>query len=122
MKDSRIGAYGVLALILVIGLKWLALAALIDAGALWMAVLVPAMLSRGAMAGMMAGPCPSRGRRTCPTCGTTVGMHGRCRVRSRRAGDGRDGGACAGVAVIAVIVVSVALARLARSKIGGQTG
>ena len=54
MKDSRIGAYGVLALILVTGLKWLALTALIEAGALWVAVLLPAALSRGAMAGVMA--------------------------------------------------------------------
>ena len=36
------------------GLKWLALTALIEAGALWVAVLLPAALSRGAMAGVMA--------------------------------------------------------------------
>jgi adenosylcobinamide-GDP ribazoletransferase len=122
MKDSRIGSYGVLALILVIGLKWLALAALIDAGALWMAVLVPAMLSRGAMAGMMAGLPFARdgglarhvGRPSGWTAGVAFGLAALATVAMA---------ALAGVvAVIAVIVVSGALARLARSKIGGQTG
>ena len=46
MKDSHIGTYGVLALILSVGLRWQALQALIGLGWLWPAVIVAAMLSR----------------------------------------------------------------------------
>ena len=53
MKDSQIGSYGVLALGLVTGLRWLAYATLLDTGA---AVVIAApVLSRGMMAPVMYG-------------------------------------------------------------------
>ncbi len=39
MKDSRIGAYGVLALVIVVALRWQALGGIIQSGALWGPVL-----------------------------------------------------------------------------------
>ncbi|EPX79880.1 adenosylcobinamide-GDP ribazoletransferase [Litoreibacter arenae] len=53
MKDSHIGAYGVIALISGFALRWSALSALIAAGWLWTPVLVAAILSRTAMAYVM---------------------------------------------------------------------
>lgn len=56
MRDSAIGAYGTLALILSIGLRWSALAALagVGAGALAVGLSLSAMVSRVAMAALMA--------------------------------------------------------------------
>jgi adenosylcobinamide-GDP ribazoletransferase len=122
MKDSRIGAYGVLALILVIGLKWLALATLIEHGALWAAVLVPAMLSRAAMTWVMAtlpfaredGLARHVGQPSKSTGGVAIIL---------AAGGAIALSGLAGVAVILTAgVVALALSRLARAKIGGQTG
>jgi adenosylcobinamide-GDP ribazoletransferase len=122
MKDSRIGAYGVIAMILVIGLKWLALSALLDAGALWIAVLLPAVLGRGAMAAAMAtlpfaredGFARHVGRPSSSTAGIAIVASALLSVAMA--------GSAGATAVVAVAVVSVALARLARDKIGGQTG
>ena len=54
MRDSRIGTYGVLALVFVTGLRWAALTAIVAAGALLGPLLAAAMLSRAAMAVLMA--------------------------------------------------------------------
>ena len=47
MKDSQIGTYGVLALIIIVGLRWMALTTLINFG--WGAVIGAAVLSRAMM-------------------------------------------------------------------------
>ncbi len=122
MKDSRIGAYGVLALIFVIGLKWLALTSLIEANALWAAVLVPAALSRSTMAGLMAdlpfarqgGLARQIGKPRKPAAGIAFGLGALLAVVIS--------GLAGIVAVIAVGAASIALAQFARAKIGGQTG
>lgn len=54
MKDSHIGAYGVIALIAGFALRWSALTSLIGAGALWAPLIVTAMASRAAMVALMA--------------------------------------------------------------------
>jgi adenosylcobinamide-GDP ribazoletransferase len=122
MKDSRIGAFGVLALTLVIGLKWLALTVLIEAGALWAAVLVPTSLSRAAMAGVMVvlpfarqdglarqvGKPPNAASAVCIVLAALFAI-----VVSGVAGV---------VAVVAVGAAAIAVARLAQAKVGGQTG
>ena len=43
MRDPRIGSYGAIALVIVIGMKVMALAALLDRGALWFVVVAPAI-------------------------------------------------------------------------------
>ncbi len=56
MKDSRIGAYGVIALVLSLAARWAALTALFEAGAQFAvpALLASALLSRAAMPVLMA--------------------------------------------------------------------
>ena len=60
MKDSHIGTYGVLALILSMLLRWTALSGLIGLGLLWPAVIVAAVLSRVPMVGLMHALPPAR--------------------------------------------------------------
>jgi hypothetical protein len=92
MKDSRIGAYGVIAMILVIGLKWLALSALLDAGALWIAVLLPAVLEPGCD-GRDNGHPPLRARGWVrPPCRSPVKSGRRNSHRGIGAAERRDGG------------------------------
>ncbi|SNS46649.1 adenosylcobinamide-GDP ribazoletransferase [Tropicimonas sediminicola] len=120
MKDSRIGSYGVLALVLAIGLRWSLLAAL---GPLLLAPLLgAALLSRAAMTGVMAALPNAR----------TDGL-------SRSIG--RPGAGAAVLAMALALGLSLALlgpqalllaalaglaslacAALARAKLGGQTG
>ncbi|KAF0674965.1 adenosylcobinamide-GDP ribazoletransferase [Profundibacterium mesophilum] len=57
MKDSRIGAYGVLALIVVLGLRWLALAALLQGAGAFAAIAAIGAISRLPMV-WIAGLCP----------------------------------------------------------------
>jgi adenosylcobinamide-GDP ribazoletransferase len=54
MKDSRVGSYGVLALVLVTLARWSALTALLVHGAHWEALIVTGALSRAPMALVMA--------------------------------------------------------------------
>lgn len=54
MKDSQIGSYGVLALLLAIGLRWQALRVLLEQDQIW-GILAVAMLSRAAMPALMRG-------------------------------------------------------------------
>ena len=54
MKDSRIGTYGMLALLLSGLARWAALTALIAAGPIWPVLIAAGALSRAPMAVMMA--------------------------------------------------------------------
>lgn len=122
MRDSRIGAYGVIALVLVLGLRWGALATLLAAGPVWAPLLAAAIASRMAMLGVSALLPHARGD----------GLS----VRTGRPGgptlaQGMVAGAvalalCAFDAAVPVLVcgavVALAWAALARAKIGGQTG
>lgn len=120
MKDSAIGTYGVLALILSLGLRWAALTLLVPTGLA--ALIAAATLSRAPLAMLMTTLPPAR-------------------VTGLSAGIGTPGWAAslialflgAGVAVLAVgpvalilmllgMVTTGAVATLARAKIGGQTG
>lgn len=122
MKDSRIGAYGVLALILGVGLRWACLTVLLI-GPLWAAALIlPAVISRAAMVLVM---------RVLP--------HARADGLSQSVG--RPGAAATGAALMIAAVVALGMVgvqtvpllligcltvlaciAIARRKIGGQTG
>jgi len=122
MKDSRIGSYGVLALGLSLGLRWLALAAILDAGALFAPLIATAVLSRAPMAILMAAMPNARGAGLAETVGRP----------------GQDTATLAallafGLALVLVgwVVLApvlwvalavIGLAALAKAKIGGQTG
>lgn len=123
MKDSRVGVYGVLALIMVTGLRWLALAALIEAGPLAFAggMIAAAALSRAGMAAVMHALPNAR------ESGLSAAVGALPRATMLRAvalGAGlslASGGAAAG-ALAAAVLATAAVALVARAKIGGQTG
>ncbi len=122
MKDSRIGAFGVLALILAIGLKWAALGAIAGSGTLWPAVLVAAALSRVPMVAVMYLLPNARGdglsaQTGHPSRDTTlvalgIGAVG-CFVAFGMAGV---------FLVLLLAALTLAVTAIAKRKIGGQTG
>ena len=123
MRDSRIGSYGVLALILSVGLRATACAAL-PAGPLAVAVLAATgAASRGAMTGVMAGLPPARpdgravstGRPSPATTGLALAGASALWLIALPFGLAliTVAACCAGAAIVAGI---------ARAKIGGQTG
>lgn len=122
MRDSRVGSYGVLALIFAVGLRWLVLAQVIAVVGPWLACIVPAMLSRAAMAGVMAALPFARQ--------DGLARHvGRPKARTALAGIALSCGAAVVIAGAPGLVAAVAAAagallvvQIARAKIGGQTG
>lgn len=120
MKDSRIGTYGVLALILVTGLRWNAYATLLPLGVLH--VIATAALSRAAMPLLMMALPPAR------ASGLSKGV-GRPSRASCLAGLAVAAGIaaiCLGAAALPAFAIMLLAALLcglcARAKIAGQTG
>lgn len=125
MRDSRIGSYGTLALILSVGLRWqaLALAAAISPSLVVCGVVAIAMISRAGLPAMMVALPPARGD----------GL-------GRGAAGGDWTGAAIAVAIgvgaaavllgpmigvfvtLGLVVTLVGLCALAKRQIGGQTG
>ncbi|KIC07829.1 cobalamin biosynthesis protein CobS [Leisingera sp. ANG-M1] len=121
MKDSRIGAYGVIALILGFGLRWSALAALLQVAGPW--VLLPlAMLSRAVMPALMAALPNARAAGLSQTVGRPRALP--CLLAALLA----IGlslpviGAAALATALAIGAAAAGLGVLAKAKIGGQTG
>jgi adenosylcobinamide-GDP ribazoletransferase len=120
MKDSQIGTYGVLALLFVTGLRWLACAALLPVAPL--VVIASAALSRAAMPAVMAalpharatGLSQSVGRPTPAQAGLSVA----CGVIVAILLSGGWAFAMASIALIAAVCSGL----IAQRKIGGQTG
>lgn len=120
MKDSHTGTYGILALLIVTGLRWSAYATLLPLGG-WF-VVAAAALSRATMPCVMAalphaqdgGLSQSVGRPDAPTAVLGLGfallLAGLC-----------VGGPAIGGLLIA-LTIAAALGWLAKRKIGGQTG
>lgn len=121
MKDSHIGSYGVLALIVTCLARWSAVVALL-AGGYWAALIAATALSRAPMAGLMALLPNARGHGLSATIGRPSG--GAALVASAVAlvlALGLAGTAALPMA-LAVAGVTIGLGALARAKIGGQTG
>lgn len=122
MRDSRIGSYGMLALLVTLGLQAALLADLFAAGLLLPALLVPAVLGRGAMALSMAGLAHARpdglarhvGRPGRATALVAVALASGIAVLI--------GGPFAPAAIVAAAAGMVGVGALAIRKIGGQTG
>jgi adenosylcobinamide-GDP ribazoletransferase len=118
MKDSRIGSYGVIALVFGLGLKWQALGELNSVAAL----IAAALLSRAAMAGVMAtlpfarpdGLAASQGRPSRETILLGAGI-ALCLALVLVGPAALVAGLAAGVAAAVVGAVT-------HRKIGGQTG
>ena len=119
MKDSRIGAYGVLALVLTVLVSWLAIAELAERGQLWALVAMPAV-SRAVMPALMRlpharpnGVSVAVGRPPFETACLSVAIGAVALIPL----------GLAGLAVgILIALASGGLAALAFRKIGGQTG
>ena len=117
MKDSRIGAYGVLALILAMGLRWLGLAEVA-----WTGLITALVISRAMMVPLMramphardGGLAHSVGR---PDTGATMVAV----LMAALIAIVLSGGPGL-VSVILASVVAIGVGALARAKIGGQTG
>ncbi|WP_375281738.1 adenosylcobinamide-GDP ribazoletransferase [Pseudooctadecabacter sp.] len=122
MKDSHIGVYGVLALILGLLLRWQALTLVIGSGYLWPALIATAIISRAMMVPVMA---------RLPHARTTGLSHsvGRPSVATARVAEGIAALAAiilfgwVGLAVLlAALLAATACALIAKAKINGQTG
>ena len=122
MKDSHIGTYGVIALVISLILRWAALTAIINAGMLFLGIIAVAAVSRTPMVLIMAMMPHARDGGLSASVGS-VGM------RTAGAAVGIALGAAilllgwSGIAVVlAVAIVGIAVAVISRHKIGGQTG
>jgi adenosylcobinamide-GDP ribazoletransferase len=120
MRDSQIGTYGVLALLVMSGLRLSAVAVLL--GTSWVALPVAAALSRAVLPVLMAAVPPARDKGLSHSVGRPTGAA--CAVAVLLAG----GVALAALGVAGLVMVAIAgmaaavTALLARRKIGGQTG
>jgi len=122
MKDSHIGSYGVVAL-LVVGLaRWSALVAVLAAGAQWPVLVAVGALSRVPMAVLMATMANARGAGLSQAVGRPSGG-----VALAAAAVGLSiamaltGSTALGMAALAALICA-GLAGVAQARIGGQTG
>ncbi|GAA6176847.1 adenosylcobinamide-GDP ribazoletransferase [Sulfitobacter pacificus] len=118
MKDSQIGTYGVIALVLALALRWLALTALLEAGGYVVALLCVAVMSRAAMVAVMYGLPAARPSGLSGNTGRPPKSAMFTAVLS---------GVIAAtlilpITLLPVLVTTMAVALVARAKVGGQTG
>jgi len=122
MKDSRIGSYGMLALMLVTLARWSALTALLVFGGHWAALVATGAVARAPMALMMALLPNARGEGFSHATGRptqAVALAGLALALAISVGvAGWTGFLLLGVALVAAILMSI----LALRRIGGQTG
>ncbi|MEL6463428.1 MAG: adenosylcobinamide-GDP ribazoletransferase [Pseudomonadota bacterium] len=117
MKDSRIGAYGVLALIIVMGLRWLGLAEVS-----WSGIIAALMLSRAAMPPLMLALPHARDNGLSHSVGAPELAPVLVAVLIGGVGAALCAGAAALLAALVVGGVTLMMGWIARVKIGGQTG
>jgi adenosylcobinamide-GDP ribazoletransferase len=117
MRDSRIGSFGALALMISLALRVAALAALREPGAVAVALVVSGALGRGAMVGVLLLLRPARPDGLAAALGT---------VPRRAAGIGLAVAASFALAAPGALpaagLATVVMAILARRQIGGYTG
>ncbi len=122
MKDSRIGSYGMLALLLVTLARWSALTTILAAGQHWPALIAASALGRAPMALIMAILPNARGTGLSHTTGAPS-------LATALTGTGIATAlalALTGTAALLMLALAAAtttaLALSARKRIGGQTG
>jgi adenosylcobinamide-GDP ribazoletransferase len=121
MKDSRVGSYGVLALVLVMLLRWSALFTLLSGGQVWVLVAVGA-ISRAPMAILMSTLPNARGSGLSHVTGRPAGGVALMGVGLSMVLAIVFLGWAAVWVLLAVVLTSWLLAREATQRIGGQTG
>ncbi|TNC48008.1 adenosylcobinamide-GDP ribazoletransferase [Rubellimicrobium rubrum] len=121
MKDSRIGSYGALALILSVLLRWSALSAILASGSAWGPIIAIGALSRWPMVAMLwALPAAREGglsRLVGRPNGTTLALT--AAVALGLAGAAQGG---ALKAALTILIVTVVWTLIVRRRLGGQTG
>ncbi|WP_249219243.1 adenosylcobinamide-GDP ribazoletransferase, partial [Loktanella sp. SALINAS62] len=122
MKDSRIGAYGVIGLIVTLLMRWQLWSLLIAADVLWASAMVLATTSRAPMAVLMAWLPPARASGLSQGVGQPdpVTAAAACAVAGLMTLVFWPGALFA--LLLAIGLTLVAWGRIARAKIGGQTG
>lgn len=122
MKDSHIGSFGVIALILSVGLRWSALSVVIAGDSPALSILAAAVLSRGPMVAVMATLPNARDTGLSVLVGRPAGMTALLAIALALAG----GAVLLGLTLLPVAAVlcltTIIAAAIARTKIGGQTG
>lgn len=122
MRDSRIGTYGVIALVLSLVARWAALSALFQAGAVFGPLIAVGAVSRAPMVALMAWLPNARG----DGLSSTVGRPGRDTALAAIATALLIGLIFAGGAVLFAAIwaglATLACGAVARAKLGGQTG
>jgi adenosylcobinamide-GDP ribazoletransferase len=122
MKDSRIGSYGMLALLLIMLMRWSAVTALIAAGQHWAGLIAAGALSRVPMAVLIAALPNARGAGLSHSTGApSTGAVAAAAIIAATIALLCTGLGLFGMAALAAIT-TFALARLVRNRIGGQTG
>ncbi len=123
MKDSQVGSFGVLALVLSLIARWSALSALFAAGTVLAPMIAAAVLSRAAMSAAMAVLPNARGRGLADSVGrpgaATVALAVALALTVAARALGPLAALAAGLAAAALAALT---ALTARAKIGGVTG
>ncbi len=122
MKDSRVGSFGALALVLVTLARWSALTAVLVFGGHWAALVVTGALSRAPMALVMALLPNARGAGLSHATGRPGPAAALVGMALAAAIAGALTGWTAVPLVLAALGVTAALAFSALRRIGGQTG
>ena len=122
MKDSRIGSYGALALILITLIRWSALTALLSAGQHWAALIAAGALSRAPMAVLIAPLPNARGSGLAHLTGQPPRSAALAACGIALALTLVTCGAAVFAMALSVAATSLFLARAAKARIGGQTG
>ncbi|MEM6887118.1 MAG: adenosylcobinamide-GDP ribazoletransferase [Pseudomonadota bacterium] len=120
MRDSQIGSYGVLALIISTGLRWGALAMLLPTGLA--AFVASAALSRAMMPCLMYALPHARQDGLSQQVGRPSRVVVAVGLLFAAFASFALLGAAASIAIAAALLVTLAMGHLARQKIGGQTG
>ncbi|MBP2313462.1 adenosylcobinamide-GDP ribazoletransferase [Azospirillum soli] len=122
MRDSRVGSYGVLAIVFSVAIRASALSALADPGTVLAALAASGALSRGGMAAIARRMAPARadglaarqGRPTAATVALSIAIGAAVALLALTAK--------APAAILAATLATAAVALLARRQIGGHTG
>ena len=122
MKDSRIGTFGVLALLVSVLLRWSALVALADSVSVFLLLAATHVASRATMPVMMAVLPPARLDGLSANAGAVTVKTGALAAMLGFLGLMLLGPRAAIVAAIALLVAFLGLMKLAQNQIGGQTG
>jgi adenosylcobinamide-GDP ribazoletransferase len=122
MKDSRTGAYGVLALVLSMLIRWTAITAILQTDQWIAALIATAMLSRAAMVALMTGLRNARSDGLSQAVGRPKPITAWLAIGVATLGSVIALGLTAGTLVIVAGVTASLWAGIAHRKIGGQTG